>query len=101
MGVIMCPEHGRSGIAFACTHVADAVNARSTLPARSHVKGEIVDDLLVDATYCTACISKVGPPMPPEQSSPDDLTRLTHPAFDPRPVCARCLAAAEARVSAS
>lgn len=97
MGVVMCSEHGRSGIALVCSHVGAAVVEREPLPARSIVTVDFVESDVLEPTYCMKCIADAGLPTSPRRMSGEAFERLCETKFNPVPVCVSCFAAANAR----
>jgi hypothetical protein len=60
MGIVLCPKHGRSGIALVCSHINSAVWAYSPVTECQVWKYYIVDDVIGDIEMenclCAQCL---------------------------------------------
>jgi len=91
MGVVMCTQHGRSGVSFVCRHVRAAVVARTQIPSPEIVLVEWGEGETMEMTYCTDCINDASLPRARACITADELERLPANA-QPEPTCASCLA---------
>jgi len=55
MGIILCPKHGKSGIAHVCSHIHSAVKAYSPVTEFEVWECYIVDDIGMTNWLCAQC----------------------------------------------
>ena len=84
MGVILCPEHGRAGIALVCPHLAANVDGA---PTRLEVD---VTGFKWPHWFCSDCLNHYGLPEV-ESDLPETVLETYAEAFETlRPVCGTC-----------
>jgi len=90
MGVVMCPVHGRSGLANVCTHVEAALRAGAKPPAFTIVEVDFDapdPEMVLKLSFCAACVAEHA--MPPRISA--DQWEEEQERFHTERVCGRCL----------
>jgi hypothetical protein len=92
MGVILCPRHGRQGIAFVCPHVAEAVRTEHSLPTTLRASADLdFHEYKMNAWLCPECATLAT-------SDGGGLERYGDEGLDwffalkIEPVCPNCLA---------
>ena len=95
MGVVLCPRHGRQGIAFVCPHVNEALLNHNPLPRMSSVSADFdFHDVKMEAALCPECTALAT-------SDGGSLERFGDQGLDwffelsVEPVCTGCLADAK------
>ena len=98
MGLMLCPTHGPTPIAFACEHIERAVLSEESLPMSKLFKYGHAEDqdlgMIFFGRFCSECEHELR--LPPSG------TLITEPMFlayseAAQPICGGCLDAAVAR----
>jgi len=99
MGIILCPKHGKSGIAHVCSHIHSAVKAYSPVTEFEVWECYIVDDIGMPNWLCPQCLEALRSRGLPDtgfscESEEDDA--MIERVFEQvegvnSPVCGSCL----------
>src|SRR4051794_26953933 len=91
MGVIICPEHGKTGIAFVCSHLAKMV--ANNMPAECHELRIDVELFVSSHWFCLDCMEAYALPTSKAVLPETALDEFAAALESLRPVCGICFEA--------